>query len=93
MSEKETEKKLNSWKNATKNEKEKAKFLPKDRTITIYPDRPPIQEQVPGKYGKRLMYKVWSDIGYVYLTPVQMIEATARFEQQDPAYGTPITFP
>lgn len=76
------------WNKQATKERDKAKFLPRNKTIRIYPDKEPLTVSVDGKWGKREMYVLNTSIGLVYFTPVQFIEVTERMRMADfPATG------
>jgi hypothetical protein len=83
----------NYWNTASEVERNKPKFIPKGRSITVFPNIAPEQVQKDGRFGKQLLYVVDSDIGKVYLNPVQIIDIANRFGMQVPPYSTPVTFP
>jgi hypothetical protein len=57
------------------------KFLPKGETVSLSRTEidNAIQVQVDGKFGKQLMYLVNSDLGKIYLKPIDYVKVYRRF--------------
>ena len=68
------------WEKTQTQEKEKAKFIPKGRSVRIYHDRATEEIEIDGKFGKQKMFVIPSNIGLVYVSKVQFIDIVNRFK-------------
>jgi len=80
------------WRQKAQNFKDAPKFLPKAKQIQIYPATPPIETEIDGKWGKRKMYIVDSNIGLVYVSPMQLQEIDSRLSMRGD-YDSPLAYP
>lgn len=65
------------WEEILKKALEKPVFLSKKTItmgITIFPEPPPIEKEIEGKFGKRTMYLVKSNFGWLALDRKQFLQ-------------------
>ena len=79
------------WAKEAAKERQKDKFIPKNKILEIYPDPAPVRVVVKGKYGDRELYRVSTNIGNVLLTPVQLIEVHERLAEV--GFESPVQYP
>jgi hypothetical protein len=80
------------WNAKADSEKTKVKFLPKGKSIIIYPDHVPETQKIDGKFGVREMYILETSIGKVAFSPVQFIEINEALSMRGD-YTKPMSYP